>query len=139
VEFYTGIIYPVLLTVLAVVVLASVATLARPAAHRWLERAVTAAWVVSIIQALVVGGALVGGHRPSSLPTAIGYLVVSIAMLGLFGIGRLGAPNAGGKPDPERPVLSPRQIAQVDAVAGITVAIALAVVAWRLVDVMKVA
>jgi hypothetical protein len=119
-EFYTSAVYPAVLVVAAILVLAGLVTLA----------------VVVAAQVVVVGGAMLGGADIGIVIT-IGYLLASIALLPLLGIGRLGHPDAAAEdPDPNRPVLAPDQIARVDAGAAIIVAVALAVVAWRIASII---
>lgn len=134
--FYTAVVYPAVLAGFLLLFCVAGLTFVWTGLHRWLERAVTLMWVASAVQAFLVGGLLVGGRHPDSLVTAIGYLVVSLALLPLLGIGRLGLPDEGPRREPDRPVLTPRQIALVDAVAAMVLAVALAVVAWRLHEVM---
>ena len=109
-----------------------IATLIFVGAHKVLEWAVTAAYVVVGLQALWVVGLLVTGTS-ASLVLTLGYLLATIALLPLLGIGRLGHPDAALEdPDPSRPVLAPDQIARVDGGAAIAVGIALAVASWRI-------
>jgi hypothetical protein len=93
----------------------------------WVARGATAIEIVAI-------GALLGAgvtHPPMVM--LVGYLVAAVAVLGLLGISRLGAPPAPGEAhDPDRPALSPRQMVQADGAAAMIVGAALAVVAWRL-------
>ncbi len=130
---YTSLVYPAALGAAAVLLLAAAAAFAWPrfasalAGASWLTR------VVTVLEVLAIGVlAITGRSRPGVL-ILVGYLVSAVAVLGFLGISRVGGPPAPGAPaDPDRPVLSPRQAAKVDAVAATIVAVALAVVAWRL-------
>ena len=129
---YTSFAYPAVLAVSAALVVLGIATLIFVGAHKVLEWAVTAAYVVVALQALWVVGLLLTGTS-ASLVLTLGYLVATIALLPLLGIGRLGHPDAALEdPDPSRPVLAPDQIARVDGGAAIAVGIALAVASWRI-------
>ena len=129
---YTSFVYPAVLAVSAALVVLGIATLIFVGAHKVLEWAVTAAYVVVALQALWVVGLLLTGTS-ASLVLTLGYLVATIALLPLLGIGRLGHPDAALEdPDPSRPVLAPDQIARVDGGAAIAVGIALAVASWRI-------
>jgi len=129
---YTSFVYPAVLAVSAALVVLGIATLIFVGAHKVLEWAVTAAYVVVGLQALWVVGLLVTGTS-ASLVLTLGYLLATIALLPLLGIGRLGHPDAALEdPDPSRPVLAPDQIARVDGGAAIAVGIALAVASWRI-------
>jgi hypothetical protein len=129
---YLHVIYPLVLAVSAVLVLHGVLTLIAVGTHRSLQWVVTAAYVVVGVQAIAVVVLLLSGAN-ADLVLAIGYLLATLALLPLLGIGRLGTPEAAAAdPDPDRPVLAPDQIARVDAGAAIAVGIALAVATWRI-------
>ncbi|WNM25520.1 hypothetical protein [Demequina capsici] len=131
-ELYSGIVYPTVLIVAAVLVAVGVVTLLASGAHRVLKVAVSVAWVATAIQAIGVIAALVNGV-PAGIVITVGYLLASVALLPLLGIGRLGEPPAPGEPvDPDRPVLRPDQIVRLDAIAAVVIGLAIAVVAWRL-------
>lgn len=118
------------LVLLAALFVASALTLATPRFHGGLKGVVTALWVAS---AIVLGWAiyaLVTGSHAGGTVTVIGYAVTLVALVPLFGIGRLGEPGAVA--DPNAPVLAPDQIAKVDAGAAMIVGTAWAVVVWRL-------
>ncbi len=133
---YLDAVYPAVLVVCAVLALVGAVTLIWIPAHRVLEWTVTVTYVAVAIQALVVILAMVSGVDMGIVVT-IGYLLASVALLPLLGIGRLGHPDAAAEdPDPNRPVLAPDQIARVDGGAAVIVAIALAVVAWRIASIM---
>jgi hypothetical protein len=138
-DLYTGVIYPAVLVVLGALVVVALVTLVCVDAHRALKWAVTATYIATAVQLLAIIIVLFGNVRPS-LITTVGYLVVSVVLLPLMGIGRLGEPEAAAEdPDPNRPVLASDQIARVDAVAAIVIGLALAVVAWRLADILVAA
>ena len=103
---------------------------------RFARLLVVAAWVARAstgIEIVAIGALLGAGATHPPMVMLVGYLVAAIAVLGLLGISRLAAPPAPGEtPDPERPVLSPRQAVQADGAAAMIVGAALAVVAWRL-------
>ena len=140
---FTNVVYPaVLLAMVAVLAAGAVAYVAATRAARtdnpvrfarlltvatWVARSATGLEIVAI-------GALLGAgvtHPPMVM--LIGYLVAAVAVLGLLGISRLGAPSASAESrDPNQPVLSPRQMVQADGAAAMIVGVALAVVAWRL-------
>lgn len=130
---YTSVVYPAVLAVCALLVVVGLVTLVFVRAHRVLEWVVTATYVAVALQAIAVIWALLSGNS-AGLVITIGYLLATLALLPLMGIGRLGTPEAAASdPDPSRPVLQPDQIARVDAGAAIAVGIALAVASWRLV------
>jgi len=129
---YSSLVYPAVLVVSGALVVLGVATLIAVGAHRVLQWAVTAAYVVVGLQALWVAALLLSGTK-ANLVVTLGYLLATVALLPLLGIGRLGHPDAALEdPDPSRPVLAPDQIARVDAGAAIAVGIALAVASWRI-------
>jgi hypothetical protein len=129
---YATAVYPLVLVVLAAVVVAGGVTLIWVRAHAVLKWAVTALYIATAIQLLAVIVVMFQGFE-GSLPTAIGYLLTSVALLPLLGIGRLGEPEAAAlDPDPNRPVLQPDQVARVDGLAAIVIGLALTVVTWRL-------
>lgn len=133
---YLTVVYPAVLAVSALLLVVGVVTLVFVRAHRVLEWVVTATYVAVVVQALFVIGLLLTGTS-ADLVLAIGYLLATVALLPLLGIGRLGTPEAAAEdPDPNRPVLQPDQIARVDAGAAIAVGIALAVASWRIVIVL---
>lgn len=137
--FYTSAVYPAMLGVFGVTVLLGIVTLVWVPAHRALKWSVTAVWILTAVQLVVIALLLVG-DVDAPLLTTIGYLLVSVALLPLFGIGRLGEPEAAvADPDPNRPVLAPDQVARVDAVAALILAVSLAVVSWRLEQIMVAA
>ncbi|MCR6713111.1 MAG: hypothetical protein NVV57_10635 [Demequina sp.] len=129
---YLHFIYPLVLLVSAALVLHGIVTLLAVGTHRSLQWVVTAAYVAVVLQAGAVVVLLVSGAS-ADLVLSIGYLLATLALLPLLGIGRLGTPEAAAAdPDPDRPVLAPDQIARVDAGAAIAVGIALAVASWRI-------
>lgn len=129
---YTAAIYPAVLLVCAALVVHGLVTLFAVGTHRSLQWVVTAAYVAVVLQGLAVFYVLVTG-TDADLVLTIGYLLATVALLPLLGIGRLGHPDAALEdPDPNRPVLAPDQIARVDAAAAIAVGIALAVASWRI-------
>jgi len=132
VAFYLDFLYPAVLVVSALLVLHGLLTLIAVGTHRSLQWLVTSTYVVVVLQAGTVVVLLLSGAS-ADLVLAVGYLLATIALLPLLGIGRLGTPEAAAAdPDPERPVLAPDQIARVDAGAAIAVGIALAVASWRI-------
>lgn len=129
---YSSAVYPAVLIVSAALVVLGIATVVFVGAHRILQWAVTAAYVVVVVQILAVAALLLTGTS-ADLAVTIGYLLATAALLPLLGIGRLGHPDAAAEdPDPNRPVLAPDQIARVDGAAAIAVGIALAVASWRI-------
>lgn len=128
---FEGFVYPLVLGFSVVLALAGLVTLVWVRSHRALKWVVTAAYVVTLIEVLAIANVLLGGGVP--IVITLGYMLAAIALVPLLGIGRLGEPDAAAvDPDPNRPVLAPDQIARVDSVVAIIVAIAMAVVAWRL-------
>jgi hypothetical protein len=128
---FEGFVYPLVLGFSVVLALAGLVTLVWVRSHRALKWVVTAAYVVTLIEVLAIANVLLGGGVP--IVITLGYMLAAIALVPLLGIGRLGEPDAAAvDPDPNRPVLAPDQIARVDGVVAIIVAIAMAVVAWRL-------
>lgn len=130
-ELYGGVIYPAVLVACAILVLAGAVTMVQVRAHGILEKVVTGFWIVTAIQVISVLVVLIGGND-AGLVLTLGYLLAAVLLLPLLGIGRLGEPDAAAlDPDPNRPVLQPDQIARVDGGAAVIVAIAAAVLAWR--------
>jgi hypothetical protein len=137
--FYTSVVYPAMLGVFGATALLGLVTLVWTRAHGVLKWSVTAVWILTAVQLVVVAVLLVG-DVDAPLLTTIGYLLVSVALLPLFGIGRLGEPEAAATdPDPNRPVLAPDQVARVDAVAALILAVSLVVVSWRLEQILVTA
>ncbi|WP_062464250.1 hypothetical protein [Demequina soli] len=136
-ELYTGVIYPLVLVVCAVLAALGLATLATPRTHRLLKLAIPVAYAATGIHAAAVVVLMLTG-LDQDLFLSIGYTVASIAVLALLGIGRLGTPEAAAADtDPDRPVLTPAQIVRVDAVAAVIVAVALATVFWRVLTIVE--
>lgn len=131
-ELYSGVVYPAVLVVSALLAITGLATLAWPPARRALSILTPVTYAVVGVHAVAVVILLVTVVQ-ASLVLTLGYLIASAALMVLLGIGRLGTPEAAANdPDPHRPVLSPVQIARVDGAAALIVAIALATVAWRI-------
>jgi len=86
-----------------------------------------------VIEAITLLLVVLGGGVPVVI--TVGYLLAAIALLPLLGIARLGAPDANND-DPNRPILQPDQIARVDGAAAMIIAVAAAVVAWRLATIL---
>ncbi|MFV0634293.1 hypothetical protein [Demequina sp.] len=129
---YGGIVFPATIAWCVVLLASGLITLVRVRFHRALELVVTGMWIVTGIQAIAVVAVLLSGND-AGLVLTIGYLLATIVVLLLLGIGRLGTPDAAATdPDPNRPVLAPDQIARVDAGAAVIVAIAAGVLAWRI-------
>lgn len=138
-EYYATTVYPVVLAASAVLALAGVASLVVVRAHRVLTWVVTGIYVVVGAHLVAVVAGLLSGPDVDLVITA-GYLLASLGLLPLLGIARLGAPEAKrADVDPDRPVLQPDQIARVDGAVAVAVAIALAVVSWRLTEVFGAA
>lgn len=134
--FYAGVIYPAVLVACGILALAGVATMIRVRTHRLLEGVVTGFWVVTGVQVVTVLIVLLG-DTGASLVMVLSYLITTIILLPLLGIGRLGEPDAAkSDPDPNRPVLHPDQIARVDGGAAVIVAIAAAVLTWRIFELL---
>lgn len=130
---YEGLIYPAYLVVCALLVLGGIATMIWLRLHGALKWIVTAMWIVTALQVLAVAVILIGGHSAPIVLT-LGYLLASVILVPLLGIGRLGEPDAAAAdPDPNRPVLQPDQIARVDGGAAVIIGIAGAVLAWRVI------
>lgn len=138
-DVYTGVVYPLVLAASGVLALAGIVTLIWPRAHRVMRVAVAATYAAVTVHLIAVVVLLVSGN-PAGLVLTLGYLLASLALLPLLGIGRLGTPEAAAAdPDPNRPVLAPDQIARVDAAAGLIIAAALAVLAWRVLTILEAA
>lgn len=130
--FYAGVLFPAVLVACGILALTGIATMIRVQLHRTLENVVTGFWIVTAIQAITVLIVLLG-DTGASLIMVISYLIATIIVLPLLGIGRLGEPDAAKiDPDPNRPVLQPDQIARVDGGAAVIVAIGAAVLSWRI-------
>lgn len=131
-ELYSGYVYPAVLVWCGLLLATGIVTMIWVRAHRVLEWVVTGMWVVTGIQFVTVLVLLISGNDAGIVLT-VGYLLASVALIPLLGIGRLGAPDAAAAdPDPNRPVLQPDQIARVDGGAAVIIAVAAAVLAWRL-------
>jgi hypothetical protein len=140
---FSDVVYPaVLLAMVAVLAAGAVAyltatrssTTQRPV--RFARLLIAATWVArgaTGFEIVAVGALLGAGVTHPPMVMLVGYLVAAVAILGLLGISRLGAPPAADQAhDPDQPVLSPRQMVQADGAAAMLVGVALAVVAWRL-------
>lgn len=129
---YFSVVYPAMLVLSGALFVVGAASLAFIRLHPVLKGVVTVTWIAVALHFAAVVVVLVGGSTAGIVIT-VGYLLASIALLPILGIGRLGEPPAPGeKVDPDRPVLRADQIARVDAIAAMIVSIALAVVAWRI-------
>lgn len=133
-QAFVDAVYPGVLVASAVLFLAGAATLVFIVLHRVLTWVVTAFYVVTAIEVAVIVGAVFGGDVPVVI--TLGYVLAAIALLPLLGIARLGTPEAA-KDDPGRPVLQPDQVARVDGAAAMLIAIAAAVVAWRVAEIFS--
>ncbi len=127
-------VYPAVLVATAVLFAVATLTLAWIRVHRVLQWVVTAFYVVTLVEFLTVLATIFAGGVPVVI--TVGYGLAAIALLPLLGISRLGSPDPDD-PDPDRPVLQQDQIARVDAVAAMIIAVAAAVVAWRLAEIFK--
>ena len=137
-ELYSGFVYPAFLAWCSVVGVAGIVTMIWVRAHRALQWAVTGMWIATALQLVSVLVLLATGNDAGIVLT-LGYLLASVVLLPLLGIGRLGAPYAAEvDPDPDRPVLQPDQIARVDGGAALIIGIAAAVLAWRLAIILGV-
>lgn len=133
---FLDVIYPGVLIATGVLFIAGLASLVVIRLHKPLTWVVSGFWVVTAIEVLVIIGALVTGTIPVVM--TVGYILAALALLPLLGIARLGDPEAASE-DPNRPVLQPDQMARVDGVAAMIVAIAAAVVAWRVAEIIEAA
>ncbi len=107
-------------------------------AHRVLTWIVSAFYVVTAVEVITLIVVLVGGGVP--IVITVGYMLAAIALLPLLGIARMGSPDSdtqAGDRDPNRPILQPDQIARVDGAAAMIIAIAAAVVAWRVATILS--
>jgi hypothetical protein len=138
---YLDVVYPAVLVACAVLLIAGGVTMAAIRAHRILKLVVSGFYVVTAIEVISLIVALVTGGAPVVM--TVSYLFAAIALLPLLGIARLGEPDSADKPsrdkDPNRPILQPDQIARVDGAAAMIIAIAAAVVAWRLATILGAA
>jgi hypothetical protein len=125
---YLDAVYPAVLVATAVLFAVGAVTLVWIRAHRVLQWVVTGFYVVTLVEVLTLLSATFGGGVPVVI--TVGYTLAAVALLPLLGISRLGLPDADD-PDPNRPVLQPDQIARVDALAALIIAVGAAVVAWR--------
>ncbi len=136
---YAGVVVPLVLVVSVVLAVIGIVTLIWPRAHRALAVAVPATYAAVGINLVAVVALLISGV-PAGLVLTLGYLLASVALLPLLNIGRLGTPEAAAAdPDPRRPVLAPDQIARVDAAAAVIIAVALAVLIWRMLVILETA
>jgi len=130
---YLDAVYPAVLAAAGVLFVAGAVTMVAIRAHRALTWVVTGFYVVTVIEAITLLLVVLGGGVPVVI--TVGYLLAAIALLPLLGIARLGAPDANND-DPNRPILQPDQIARVDGAAAMIIAVAAAVVAWRLATIL---
>jgi len=126
-------VYPGVLAASAVLFLAGAATMAAIRLHRALTWVVTGFYAVTVIEAITLIVILVNGGVPVVI--TVGYILAAVALLPLLGIARLGAPDADSD-DPNRPILQTDQIARVDGAAAMIIAVAAAVVAWRIATIL---
>jgi len=136
VSAYLDAVYPAVLVASAILLLAGGLTMAAIRAHRFLTWVVSGFYVVTAIEVITLIVVLAQGGVPVVI--TVGYMLAAIALLPLLGIARLGAPDSDDK-DPNRPILQPDQIARVDGAAAMIIAIAAAVVAWRLATILAAA
>jgi len=135
-DAFLHVIYPGVIIASGVLFVAGLASLLIIRMHKPLTWVVSAFWAVTGIEVIVVIGAILTGGIPVVI--TVGYVLAALALLPLLGISRLGDPEAASD-DPNRPVLQPDQMARVDGVAAMIVAIAAAVVAWRLAEIIEAA
>lgn len=126
---FLAVAYPGVLGATAVLFLAGAVAAVWIRAHRALEWIVSAFWAVTAVEVLWAIALVIGGGAPAVI--TLGYALAAVALLPVLGISRLGAPEAAAD-DPGRPVLQPDQMARVDGVAAMIVAVAAAVVVWRI-------
>ncbi len=111
-----------------------------PKWHGALQNISTLVWIVTALIIVVGIISIATSPRAGNLITSLGYLIVLGLVLPLLGIGRLALPpGPGEKRDPNAPVLTPRQIAKVDALAAIVVGVTYGVLVWRLTAVLALA
>ena len=125
---YLDVVYPLVVIAAGILAVAGVGTMIAIGMHRALTWVVTGFYVVTAVEVVVVIGAMLTSD--AAIVMTSGYVLAAIALLPLLGVGRLGSPEAA-QSEPGRPVLQPDQIARVDGGAAVIVAIAAAVVAWR--------
>ena len=135
---YQNVVFPGMVVSFGVLIMLALVTLVWWRTHPWIKRAVTLIYVVSIIQAIAVIVAIINGVEGEVL-TVWGYLLVSLMLLPMFGLGRLGDPDIDpessfAQKNPDRPILAADQIARVDAVSALILGISLVTVSWRLHD-----
>lgn len=133
---FLDVIYPGVLIASGVLFIAGLSSLVVIRLHKPLTWVVSGFWAVTAIEVFVIIGALVTGTIPVVM--TVGYILAALALLPLLGISRLGDPEAAAD-DPNRPVLQPDQMARVDGVAAMIVAVAAAVVAWRVAEIIEAA
>ncbi len=133
---FLDVIYPGVLIASGVLFIAGLSSLVVIRLHKPLTWVVSGFWAVTAIEVLVIIGALMTGTIPVVM--TVGYILAALALLPLLGISRLGDPEAAAD-DPNRPVLQPDQMARVDGVAAMIVAVAAAVVAWRVAEIIEAA
>lgn len=130
---YSDTVYPLVLAASAGLLIFGIVTVFAPRVHSLLRLAAIAFRIVIAVQALAVVFAVIGSK--SDVFMTLAYLVAALAMLPLLGISRLGQPEAA-QTDSDRPVLTPVQSAKVDGGAAALVAVASAVVTWRIHEVL---
>lgn len=135
---YLDAVYPAVLVACAMLFLAGGVTMIAIRAHRILTWIVSGFYAVTAIEVATLIVVIARGGVPVVI--TVGYLLAAIALLPLLGIARIGAPDSDGTHprdrDPNRPILQPDQIARVDGAAAMIVAVAAAVVAWRLATIL---
>ncbi len=129
-------VYPAVLIASGLLFLAGALAMAVIRAHRLLTWIVSAFYVVTAVEVITLIAVLLQGGVP--IVITVGYLLAAVALLPLLGIARIGSPDSNDK-DPNRPILQPDQIARVDGAAAMIIAIAAAVVAWRLAVILSAA
>lgn len=135
---YLDAVYPAVLLACAVLLLAGALTMIAIRAHRILTWIVTGFYLVTAIEVATLIVVIAKGGVPVVM--TVGYLLAAVALLPLLGIARIGAPDPDGTHprdrEPNRPILQPDQIARVDGAAAMIIAVAAAVVAWRLATIL---
>lgn len=135
---FTSVVYPTVLIACLLLAILGALTIARPGLHRALRIGQAVFRVIIVIEVVAIIAAVFSGDTPVLM--TLMYVGAILATVFLLGVGRLGSAEAAARsPEAGRPILSPAQIAKVDGGAAILVALAQAVLTWRVHEIVLAA